>query len=262
MSQLDLSLAAGVSTRHVSFVESGRSSPSREMVLRLAETLELPLRTRNDLLRLAGFAPAFPERGLEEPELATVRAIIEQMLNKHEPYPAFVLDRMWNIVRANPSAERLFASALAPEASGASGASGVAEQGSVHATEVNAIEVFLGPGVFRDIVENWEEVAWVTLSRLRREAAAGHDEELHALLARAESFLGDRKPPANLDIHAPTVAPRLRFGDQVISTISTIASFTAARDVTLEELRVELIYPADDAAERFFHALAGCARSE
>ncbi len=234
MSQLALASAADVSARHVSFVESGRARPSRQMVLRLAESLDMPLRAQNELLHLAGFAPVFPERRLDEPALAGVRSIIDKMLRQHEPYPAFVLDRYWNIVQSNQSAAGLFA-ALLPRSS------------------ANAIEMFLGPGPFRQVVENWQEVAWVTLTRLRREVTlSGGDERLQALLTRAEELTADIGPPGNVDTGAPTVMSRLRLGGHTVNTISTIASFNAARDVTLDELHVELIYPADDAADAFF----------
>lgn len=239
MSQLALATAAGVSPRHVSFVESGRSAPSRQMVLKLAATLDLPLRAQNDLLHLAGFAPAWPERRLDEPALAAISSIIGQMLAQHEPYPAFVLDRYWDIVRANATADRLFANLL-PE------------------RPWNAVDVFLGPGPFRELVENWQEVAWVTLLRLRREAAvSGPEDPLHELLARAENWMADVEPPGDFDTRAPTVTSRLRIGDVVVNTISTIASFNAVRDVTLDELHVELIFPADPAAAAFFRAAAG-----
>ncbi len=234
MSQLELSVAAGVSSRHVSFIESGRSSPSREMVLKLADTLNMPLRAQNNLLHLAGYAPIFPERHLDAPELAGVNNIIGQMLLQHEPFPAFVLDHYWNIVRGNDTALRLF-STMVPE------------------MPFNAVEMFLGPGVFRDVVENWEEVAWVTLHRLRREVTiAGNDEQMQSLLARAEELMRDVGPPENIDTTSPTVMSRLRLGDQLVTTISTIASFNAARDVTVDELHVELIYPADAEADAFF----------
>jgi transcriptional regulator with XRE-family HTH domain len=236
MSQLELAVAAGVSPRHVSFIESGRSSPSREMVLRLAETLNMPLRAQNNLLHLAGYAPVYPERRLDAPELAGVAHIIGQMLLQHEPFPAFVLDHHWNIVRGNDTAMRLFSS-MVPD------------------MPFNAVEMFLGPGVFREVVENWEEVAWVTLHRLRREVTfAGNDVELQALLARAEALMSEVGPPENIDTTSPTVMSRLRLGDQLVTTISTIASFNAARDVTLDELHVELIYPADATAEAFFRS--------
>lgn len=240
MSQLALASAADVSARHVSFVESGRARPSRQMVLRLAETLDMPLRAQNELLHLAGFAPVFPERRLDEPALAGVRSIIDKMLRQHEPYPAFVLDRYWNIVQSNEAAAQLF-TALMPEAA------------------ANAVEMFLGPGPFREVVENWQEVAWVTLTRLRREVSlAGGDDRLRALLARAEDLAADLEPSGSVETDAPTVMARLRLGGHTVNTISTIASFNAARDVTLDELHVELIYPADDAADAFFRSLAAC----
>lgn len=233
LSQLALAAAAEVSPRHVSFVESGRSAPSRQMVLRLAETLDLPLRARNDLLHLAGFAPAYPERGLDEPALAAISSVIDQMLVQQEPYPALVFDRYWNIVRQNGTAARLFADLLpGPSA--------------------NAVQIFLGPGPFRDIVENWEEVAWVTLNRLRRDAAtAAGDERMQALLAEAESYMAGIEP-VDVETRSPAVYARFRLGDRRVRTVSTIASFNAARDVTLDELHVELVFPADEAAEAFF----------
>lgn len=234
MSQLALASVAAVSPRHVSFIESGRAQPSRQMVLRLAESLDVPLRGQNELLQLAGFASFFPERRLDEPALAGVRSIIDKMLRQHEPYPAFVLDRYWNIVQSNQAAAQLF-TALMPQ------------------PPANAVEMFLGPGPFRQVVENWQEVAWVTLTRLRREVTlSGGDDRLQTLLARAEELAADIEPPDRADTAAPTVMARLRLGDHTVNTISTIASFNAARDVTLDELHVELIYPADDAADLFF----------
>ncbi|TPV96261.1 MAG: helix-turn-helix transcriptional regulator [Myxococcales bacterium FL481] len=237
MSQLDLAHRAEVSPRHVSFVETGRSRPSSDMVLRLADSLDVPLREQNDLLRAAGFGPAFAERELEASDMAGVRRIVRRMLLQHEPFPAFVIDRYWDIVDANAAARRMF-----PEAG----------------TSPNAIETFLGPGMYRQIVENWADVAWATFARLRREATtSGSDPRLAALLARAETLMADAPAPAkHVHADAPAIATRLRAGDAVISTISTIASFSTARDVTLDELRIELVFPADEAAEAFFAAAA------
>lgn len=207
------------------------------MVLRLADSLDVPLREQNELLRAAGFAPAYAERELDAPDMAGVRRVVRHMLEQHDPYPAFVIDRYWDIVDTNAAAARLF---------------------PITAETPNAIETFLGPGMFRDIVENWAEVAWSTLARLRREvAASGSDERLAKLLAHAEKLLADVPAPARgVASDAPVIASRLRIGDCVVSTISTIASFSAARDVTLDELRIELVFPADDAAEAFFKAAA------
>lgn len=237
-SQLELATRAEVSPRHISFMETGRSRPSSTMVLKLAETLDVPLRERNDLLRAAGFGPSFPSRDLSEPDLAPLRAIVDRMLRQHEPYPAFVIDRWWDVVAVNEPAERLF-----PEVT--SGA------------QANAIETYLGPGIMRQVVENWAEVAWVTVHRLRHEAAlAAEDERLQALLRRAEELIADVPPPAETDFDAPVVATKLRLGDQRVATISTITSFSGARDVTIDELRIELVFPADDAADAFFRAMA------
>jgi transcriptional regulator with XRE-family HTH domain len=241
-SQLDLALRAEISPRHLSFMETGRSRPTAGMVLRLAEALDVPLRERNELLNGAGLAPAYPERALNAEELAPFRAIVDRMLKQHEPYPAFAIDRWWDIVAANRPAQRLLPQAFAGD------------------NRTNAIEVFLAPGMVRDIMENWQELAWTTVARLRREvAAAGSDRRLRALLDRAEALIADVHPPDMDGASTPVVASRLRLGDRLVHTVTTIASFSAARDVTLDELRIELVFPADDEADAFFRQVAAAA---
>ncbi len=238
MSQLDLAYAAGVSPRHISFIETGRSKPSEDMVLRVAESLGIPLREQNVLLRSAGYAPLFPARRLDEPALAPIRRIVDRMLEKHEPYPGFVIDRYWNLVQMNTPARKLFG-AFMPS------------------TKANAIELFLGPGPMRDVVENWAEIAWHTLYRLRREAAdVGSDAQMVELLQRAEGYLAAVPMPEQLEPDAPGLTTRIVLGEQRLNTMSTVASFNVARDVTLDELRVELVFPADDSADAFFHHAA------
>ena len=207
------------------------------MVLRLAEALDLPLRESNELLGAAGFASAFPERALNAEELAPFRAIVERMLRQHEPYPAFAMDRWWDIVAVNRQGQRRF-----PQVPGGG--------------HTNAIEVFLGPGMFREIVENWQELAWITVARLRREvAAAGSDRRLRGLLDRAESLIAGVPAPESDAPSAPAVCSRLRIGERVVNTITTVASFSAARDLTLDELRIELVFPADEEADAFFRQM-------
>lgn len=237
LSQLELALRAEVSVRHLSFMETGRSRPTDEMVLRLAEALSLPLRERNALLRVAGFAPHYRETQLTAPELASARAIIDRMLTKHEPYPAFALDRWWDIVAANRTAQHLFK--------------------ALGATSPSAVDLFLGEGPVRQMLDNWSEVAWVTVARLRHEVSAGGaDERLLELLRRAEAFVKGVSPPSDAALASAVLCTRLRLGERVLNLTGTVASFSTPRDLTLEELRIELIFPADADTERFFEELA------
>jgi len=238
MSQLELGCAAGVSSRHVSFVETGRAQPSRPMVLRLAETLEVPLRERNGMLLAAGFAPAYRESGLHD--LTPVQRALELVLRSHEPNPAFVLDRGWNILLANRSHERLLATALPESAASARAA--------------NAARLVLDPELLRPLVSNWEEVAHVVGLRIRqqlREPGLGNDlrADLEALLA----FDGVREAVEN--VHTPpdagiVVPLELEIDGHRLSWFSTIATIGTPQDVTLDELRIESLFPADDATSR------------
>jgi len=231
LSQLELALQACTSPRHVSFLETGRSRPGDAMVLRLAEALDLPLRERNDLLRQAGFAPAYPERGLEAAAVAPYWDIVQRMIAQHEPFPAFVVDRWWEILATNQGA-----AALLP-----------AEE------DADFVDILDGP--MRQVLENWLEIAWFGLYRLRREvAAAGPDERLGAMLARLEAMLAGTIPPP-ISPDSPTVCVRVRAGGRTLRFVSTIARFGSCVDVTLSELRVELMYPADDETDALFRAM-------
>ena len=237
-SQLGLAHAAGVSPRHVSFIETGRAQPSTEMVLRLASTLGIPLREQNELLVAAGFAPRYPQRSFSGPMLAPMRKIVERLLAQHEPFPGVVLDRYWNVSLMNHAAERLLQPLL--------------DQGPA-----STIDALLGSNSARGMLENWDEVAWHTLLRLRRDAShAPGDLRLASLVQQLRELLCDVPMPPNLDPSAPLLESRLRLGEHLVRTVSTIASFNAARDVTLDELRVELIFPADSDAEAFFREAA------
>lgn len=240
VSQLDLGLMAKVSPRHVCFVENGRARPSRAVVLRLAESLELPLRDRNALLLAAGFAPAYGEGKLSDRALAPVHKALGTMLDNHDPFPAFVIDRLWNVVLANRAAGMVFPGLGAPGGS------------------VNAIRMFFEPGPLREMVENWEEVARAMLLRLRREAAhAGDDPELNELIEEAASYIEGGKRLEESEFTAgPMMATRFRLGGRTLSTISTVASFGTALDVTVNELRIEMVFPADEETEAFFRQLA------
>lgn len=235
LSQLALSLEAETTSRHVSFLETGRSRPSRGMVDRLTSALELPLRERNALFRAAGLAPAFSETGLDEESMQGFRRVVDLMLATHEPYPAYAVDGGWNIVRANRAAERF----LPPD------------------DERNLVRLTYG-GAWQTMIENWADVAWLGVRRLQADAARfPADEGLAALVAYATA-VADHVPRPSLDGAAGRVmCPRFRIGDEVVSTISVDAQFGSPLDVTLDELRIELIYPADDRAESFLRAAGG-----
>ncbi len=229
LSQLDLALEAGVSARHVSFVETGRARPSAEMVLHLAEQLEVPLRERNQLLLAAGYAPHYGQRALDEPEMAPVREALELVLAAHEPYPAVVVDRGWNLVSANRSAAGLM-EGIAPELLG------------------NVLRATLHPDGLAPRIVNLGEWRAHLLERLARQAAVTGDA---SLLALHEELRGYPAPaydgavgPAG-DVFVP-LRLRSREGRE-LRFFSTIATFGTAVDVTVAELSIESFFPADAA---------------
>jgi transcriptional regulator with XRE-family HTH domain len=231
LSQLDLALEAGVSARHLSFVETGRSRPSREMVLHLAEQLDVPLRDRNQLLLAAGFAPAYGERGLDAPELAPVREAIGLVLEGHEPYPAVVVDRWWDLVAANRPIS-LFTAGAAPE---------------LLKPPVNVLRLALHPDGTAPRIANLAEFRAHLLDRLRRHVALTADTRLAALQDELEGYPappGDGSEHVGSDIVAPL---RLRTADgaRELRFFSTIATFGTAVDVTVAELAIEAFFPAD-----------------
>lgn len=233
VSQLELAHRAATTPRHLSFLESGRSRPSAGMVERLAEALALPLRERNALLAAAGLPPAFAETPLDAEDLAPFRAVVTQLLAGHEPYPAFVVDRHWNVVQANRPAAMLL-----PPAGGA-----------------NLVRLsYEGP--WRGLIANWDELAWPGVRRLEREAAARPGDDVLAGLVSIARAAVAGLPETHPAGGERVLCPHFRVGDQVIRTASVVAHFGQPLDVTLEELRIELICPADAEAERFFRAAA------
>jgi hypothetical protein len=199
------------------------------MVARLAAALELPLRERNVLFRAAGLAPVYPESSLESEDLTAFRTVVDRMLQSHEPFPAYAVDGHWNIVRTNAAAEVFLAAT----------------------DERNAIRLtYAGP--WRDLIDNWDDIAWVGLARLQAEAARlPQDEVLAELLEVATNAVGCLPRPT-VGVSAPVLCPNFRVGDDIIRTVSVVAQFGSPMDVTLDELRIELVYPADDHARRFF----------
>jgi transcriptional regulator with XRE-family HTH domain len=232
LSQFQLASGAAVSARHLSFIETGRARPSREMVLHLAERLEIPLRERNRLLLAAGFSPAYGERPLDSPEMAPVRDALERFLTAHEPYPALVVDRHWNLVLANAAITPLL-EGIAPE---------------LLEPPANALRATLHPGGMAPRILNFDEWSAHLLHRLRREIALTGDSELELLLAEVVSYANVRSepPPVEAAAAAEIVLPlHLRSDGGRLSFFSTVTTFGTAADVTLAELAVEAFYPAD-----------------
>lgn len=245
LSQLELATVADVSPRHVSFLETGRSQPSREMVIHLAIALEVPLRERNAMLAAAGYSAEYRETSLDEPALDQVRGILEAVLRSHEPFPAIVVDRGWDVVRANESAMRFTATMIDPNS-------------SVVAAGVNAIKVILHPDGVRRFIVNWRQVATAALRRLDHEITARPtDAVLHALRDEVLQYpdVADlRHTPERPTADDLLVPFHYRIGDVELKLFSTIATIGAAHDITLEELRLESFFAADPATEQLLRS--------
>lgn len=242
LSQFELALEARVSARHLSYVETGKSQPSREMITRIADTLDMPLRERNTLLVAAGYAPQYPETALSTPALAQMRHAIQLILDHHEPYPALVINRYWDLVLTNRAGPLLFH---------------YLRGGSAHA---NVLRQVFDPNDMRAVIANWEEVAGDLIRHLHDAiAAVPSDARARALLDEVLGFPGVPSgwrtrelgtiPPPLLTVVFRKDAEELRF-------FSTIATFGTPRDITLEELRIECMFPADDATAERCRALA------
>jgi transcriptional regulator with XRE-family HTH domain len=247
ISQLHLAAAAHVSQRHLSFLETGRAKPSREMVVHLGATLDLPLRARNELLLAAGFAPAYPETALDAPAMDQIRHVLEFLLAAHEPFPAVVVDRRWNAVMTNEAAGRFLTGLVDAEEPAA-------------AVGPNLARLAFHPAGLRRVTVNWEATAGALLQRLEREVAGRpSDAALAALLDEVLGYpdvaglRGPEAPPSGADLLLPV---HYRSDDLDVRMFSTIATIGAAYDVTLEELRLETLFPADAASEATLRALA------
>lgn len=238
LSQLALALRVETTTRHLSYLENGRSRPGRELVLRLAESLELPLRSRNELLVAAGLAAEFPARALGSDLLAPYRRAITGVIAALEPFPAFVLDPLLHLEETNVAGRRFV-------------------PGGPRGARINLLDAFLAPGPARDQLDNFAEVAWSLFTRFSRAAASlpADTPELEPLRRRVHKYLeGVPRPPPDAS-GEPVICPTLRLGDRRIRTIGMTMRFGPSRDVTLEELSVDVLYPRDDEAERFFRGL-------
>ena len=241
LSQQELSLAADVSARHLSFLETGRSQPSRKMVLSLADHLEVPLRERNDLLAAAGFAPVYPQRPLDAPEMRSVRAAVDQILEGHEPYPAVAADRWWNVLAANRPIAALTA-AVDPALLG---------------PPLNVYRVTLHPDGLAPLIVNLPELAYHLVERLRHDARTTGDPQLLALLDEVEAYPTVRGLPRHIDTPEGVVVPmRLRHPQGELAMFTTITTFGTPADVTVAELALELFYPLDSATAERLRAVA------
>ncbi len=241
LSQLDLALEAEVSTRHLSFVETGRASPSREMVLHLADVLEVPLRERNRLLLAAGFAPSYAQRDLDSPDLAPIRAAVDTILTAYSPSPALVVDRGWHLVAGNAAVGLLTA--------------GVAAE--LLEPPVNVLRLGLHPDGLAPRIANLAQWRGHLLGRLAREATLSGAPELVALLGELQDYPGglERSGPGG----AIAVPLRLRIDGGELTFLSTVTTFGTALDVTAAELSIEAFLPADAATAETLRRLAPAA---
>jgi transcriptional regulator with XRE-family HTH domain len=252
LSQLELASDAETTQRHLSFLESGRAAPSREMILRLAGVLDLPLRQQNALFLAAGFAPAWRESDLSAPELARVTDALDYMLAQQEPYPAFVLDRRWNLLRANTGAGRLveFLTGPAPAAPAAEA--------------VNLAVALVSPDGLRPFIVNWEEVVLYFLRGVQADALADGTPETAALLGQLVAMpgapaLSQVLPPD--ERQAPVLVIHFRRGDRSLRLFTTLATLGTPHDVTLQEIRIECFFPVDEASARAFREWAATGRA-
>ena len=232
LSQQELAVRAGTTTRHLSFLETGRSRPRTGMVLRLAAELGLSPREQNAMLEAAGLRTVFPHRALTDSEMSRYDAVIDSLLERHEPLPAAVVDRYGALVRTNEAFERL-------------------TPGMVGVEPEDLVDRLFGPGPWRATLVNWPDVAAAWLARHRVEADRTGDPRLRALISRAERLIGPL-PEGTGTPELPALCARIRAGEEVIELFTVTVRFDHAHDVTLNELRVELMYAGNDTADRFF----------
>ncbi len=245
LSQLDLALSSGVSQRHLSFLESGRANPSRNMILMLSETLEVPLRDRNHWLTAAGFAPLFRSRALEDPQMVQVMSAVRMILAAHEPFPAVAMDRAWNVRMSNRPFDAL-GSLLGED---------LWER--VGGESRNLMRLFFHPKGLRPLVTNWAVVGPLIWRRAQREAEMLGGQEMKAVLA-------DLAPYQDADVLwsaadtalVPVLSFNMKVKEQAISMFAIIATLGTPQDVTADELRIETLFPADPQSEALFRRLA------
>ncbi|TQV72157.1 helix-turn-helix transcriptional regulator [Aliikangiella marina] len=240
LSQMELGFEADISSKHISFLETGRSQPSREMIIRLSNSLDIPLSERNVLFSAAGFSEAYTRSDITQPEMAPVKQALEIMLSNHEPYPAVVFDWDWNIVMMNQTNLLMsdFIKQLQPN----------------FPQTNNILEMLFDPNGFRPFVKNWQEVACVLLQRLHREKIMYQDRH-SGLLEKLMSYPGVPDRWKNMSAHQesqPMVDVILEINNQTLRFFSTLASFGTPIDITMQELTIESYFPSDEATKAFF----------
>jgi len=247
--QLRLSSESGISQRHISFLESGRSQASREMVLKLGIVLDIPLRERNVMLLAAGYAPAYRERRLSDPELSAVKQALDFMLAQQAPYPALVVDRLWNLVMANAPAAMMMRWLLE-----------MPNGAPLPSEGVNVLKLMLDPNGVRKHLQNWEDVCADLLHWIQREAMSdGLGSEAANLLDELTALPGisETTRVANLDARAlPFLPMQIRKDGVALNLFTSIATMGTPHDVTVHELRIESFFPADEATARWFRERA------
>ncbi|MEL7023567.1 MAG: helix-turn-helix domain-containing protein [Pseudomonadota bacterium] len=243
LSQLELSLRADISQRHVSWLERGKSQPSRSMVLRLSEAMDIPLRARNLMLQSAGFTPVYKESALDDDDMAPVLRAVTQMLKHHEPFPSIVVDRLWNVVRQNDAASRLFAAVGDLQAMSENlGAS----------DKVNLALLTLHENGLKRFITNFDQAASAFLQRLRAEAESSGDEERLAQYSKLLELVDASLESPAVSPLLPVLPLDLDIHGIRLSLFSVISTLGTPQDVTTDEIRVESFYPNDEDTERFF----------
>ncbi len=253
LTQLDLALAADISARHLSYIETGKTLPSREMLLTLAQALDIPLRERNLLFLAAGYAPPYPQTPLDDVAMGEARLALQLILKQHEPYSAFACDRYWNLVMANEAYVQFLRYTLGARAAT------LTPYVALPAPQLNVLHLIFEPGPLRKVIVNWEEVAKALLEQLQRAAAWTHDPLMHALLAELLAYA---------DVPQAWRVPRLDAPRRVLlpceltglgaahnaRMFSTVTTLSGPQDITLQDLHIEAFYPADEqtAALRFY----------
>jgi transcriptional regulator with XRE-family HTH domain len=243
VSQLELSVAANLSQRHVSFIEGGRSLPGRATLLRMAQALDMPLRERNTLLLAAGYAPLYPESDLNGPAMRMIKKALERMLHRHEPFPAIVMDRYWNVLATNASAPKFF---------------GCFVDMAARQDPRNLLQLMFDPAGLRPFIANWQNTASALVGRIYREAVGQvPDEKTEALLA---ALLADAGIQSGWQAHDaldswPVVPVSLAFDGHTLNYFSMISTVAAPQMVAAEELRVECLFPADRETGRRHRAM-------
>ena len=236
-SQFDLSLDTGVSQRHISFIESGRSAPGRQTLLEIAQALDIPLRDRNSLLLAAGYAPIYSEGAWNGPEMQSVTGALERMLRQHEPFPAVVMDRYWDVLMTNEAAPRFFNCFIDMAA---------------RKTPRNLLHLMFDPNGMRPFIANWEAVAKSLFQRVYRESVGRViDDRTRALLAALLAYPGVKtewKNPVELSA-MPVIPIGFVRGDQVLSYFSMVTTVGTPQTIAAQELRIECMFPADAATE-------------